>query len=328
MISILMPVFNEEKHLKVCLDSIIMQSEKDWELLAIDDFSTDRSWDILMEYATNDSRIRIFKNKTKGIIPALELAYAQSTGDKISRMDADDKMHAEKLEKLGGVLGLHPKACATAMVEYFSDVELADGFLRYADWLNHMVLAENHYENIFKECVVASPCWMMYRETLESIGGICGHQYPEDYDMVFRMYEHGVSIKSVSEVLHYWRDHGERASRNDPNYAQQDFVELKMHYLLKTEGLTESNVILWGAGGAGKLWAKALQKEEVKFSWLTENIKKIGKDIYGQRLKGLDQIKEVKENVIMLAIKAPSFYEERGEFIEGLKRENKVIFLY
>lgn len=323
-----MPVFNEYKHLEVCLDSIVKQSEENWELIAVDDFSDDDSWKILERYASKDTRIKIFKNKTKGIIPALELAYAQSKGYAITRMDADDKMHPKKLEMMAKLLGLNPKACITTKVEYFAEYELADGFLRYANWLNELTLQENHYDSIYKECVVASPCWMMNRNTLDMIGGICNDRYPEDYDMVFRLYEHQVKIKGVSKVLHYWRDHDARASRNDPNYASQDFVELKLHYLLKCEGLKTRPVILWGAGGAGKLWAKALIKKGIDFQWVTENEKKIGKDIYGVLIEHAENIALSKDAVLLLAIKAPSFYEEKKKLISVYKKKHRLVDLY
>ena len=328
MISILMPVFNEEKHLKTCLDSILNQTEEDWELVVVDDFSEDDSWEILESYATKDVRIRPLKNSSKGIIPALELAYAQSKGHFITRMDADDKMHPEKLEKMGRFLGLNPKACVTAKVEYFSDHALSDGFLRYADWLNSMSIRGNHYDFVFKECVIASPCWMMKRETLDMIGGICSGRYPEDYDMVFRLYENEIVIKSVSEILHFWRDHDARASRNDPNYAQQDFIELKLFYLKKLKKIGEKELILWGAGAAGKLWAKALIKEDIAFRWVTENQKKIGKDIYGVRIEHTESIGSSEDVVLLLAIKAPSFYEERKKLIEVYEKKQQLVYLY
>jgi hypothetical protein len=169
---------------------------------------------------------------------------------------------------------------------------------------------------------------MMRKETLDDIGGICGNQYPEDYDMVFRLYSHDVEIKAVPEVLHFWRDHGARASRNDPNYAQQDFVDLKLHYLLKCEDLAKRKVILWGAGRTGKLWAKALIEKEIDFSWVTDNEKKIGKDIYGVRLQKAEINIVCKNSLLLIAIKAPSFYEERNDTLIKLKYDHQIIRLY
>ena len=87
-ISILLPIFNEERYLVECLDSILAQSYSDWELLAIDDQSTDSTPQILAAYQERDARIRPLRNPDKGVIPALRLALAQSTGALITRIQA------------------------------------------------------------------------------------------------------------------------------------------------------------------------------------------------------------------------------------------------
>ena len=75
MISILLPVYNNSLHLGECLDSILAQSEASWELIAVNDHSTDDSWQILQRYALRDARIRPRRNTgPKGIIPALRIA--------------------------------------------------------------------------------------------------------------------------------------------------------------------------------------------------------------------------------------------------------------
>ncbi len=65
LISILMPVYNAAPFLEACLDSIVEQSSKDWELIAVNDQSTDTSLEILNKYASKDKRIRVLDNKGK-----------------------------------------------------------------------------------------------------------------------------------------------------------------------------------------------------------------------------------------------------------------------
>ena len=99
-VSVLMPFKNTDAFLEECLDSILVQSYKHWELLAVDDNSTDNSSAIIKEYKEKDSRIKLFVNNDDGIIPALRLAYAKSSGTFITRMDSDDVMTPGKLENL------------------------------------------------------------------------------------------------------------------------------------------------------------------------------------------------------------------------------------
>ena len=141
LVSIIMPVFNESKHLPLCLDSILGQSTPDWELLAVDDQSTDDSRSLLEEYARRDPRIRVLSSREKGIIPALRVAVDAASGTFITRMDADDYMAPHKLEALRRpLLQSGPGYISTALVAYFSDeYELGPGYQRYAQWLNDVI---------------------------------------------------------------------------------------------------------------------------------------------------------------------------------------------
>jgi len=104
-ISILLPVRNAEKYLSACLQSILSQTETNWELIAIDDNSTDESFEILNSFGKKmPEQIHIFKNQGKGIIPALKLAYSKCQGEFITRMDADDLMEKNKLAALKSLL--------------------------------------------------------------------------------------------------------------------------------------------------------------------------------------------------------------------------------
>ena len=76
-----MPVKNEERYLDACLQSIECQSEKGWELIAIDDHSDDRSKEILELFATRDHRIKVHSNPGIGIVHALQFAYQKAKGE-------------------------------------------------------------------------------------------------------------------------------------------------------------------------------------------------------------------------------------------------------
>src|SRR5687768_4427435 len=104
LISILIPFRNAEKYLPACLDSICTQTETQWQVLAVNDHSTDNSAQIVQEYAQKDPRFQMLHNPGEGIIAALRAALAQSTGELITRMDADDIMMPTKLAALKNIL--------------------------------------------------------------------------------------------------------------------------------------------------------------------------------------------------------------------------------
>ena len=99
-ISVIIPVYNVEKYLKRCLDSIVNQSLKDIEIICINDGSTDRSLNILQEYAQNDSRIKIINKENQGLSCARNDGTDISTGEYIGFVDSDDYIDLNFYEKL------------------------------------------------------------------------------------------------------------------------------------------------------------------------------------------------------------------------------------
>ena len=97
LVSVIMPVKNEESFLEDCLQSIVDQSEKNWELIAIDDHSEDKTMAILQLFAKKDHRIKVYPNPGKGIVPALRFAFQKTEGEYVCRMDGDDLMHPDKI---------------------------------------------------------------------------------------------------------------------------------------------------------------------------------------------------------------------------------------
>ena len=101
-VSIIVPVYNSEKYLGKCLDSILNQTYTEIEVLCVNDGSTDKSLSILEMYAQSDSRIRIFtkKNEGKGAASARNLGLKESTGDYVQFLDSDDFFESDMVECL------------------------------------------------------------------------------------------------------------------------------------------------------------------------------------------------------------------------------------
>ncbi|MEL6717214.1 MAG: glycosyltransferase family 2 protein [Bacteroidota bacterium] len=329
LISILLPVYNAASYLPECLNSIIAQQEQEWELLAVDDYSTDQSWQILESYASKDERIHIFKNTSKGIIPALRLAFANSTGELITRMDADDRMAANKLDRLKAALMESGKGhIATNLVAYFSDQHLGEGYKKYAAWLNQLTTEVRNFEEIYKECVIPSPSWMIYRSDLQAIGGFNPNRYPEDYDLCFRWYAQQLKVIGIPEVLHYWRDHSTRTSRNDPTYADNRFLDLKMEYFLKLDYQSDKTLVLWGAGKKGKAIAKILVAQNIPFRWICNQKSKWGHQIHGVVLENTENLTSILSPQIIVAVANPDTQQEIRKFFRenGISKQDFFFF--
>lgn len=100
MISIITPVYNTKQFLPRCLDSILAQTYRDWELLLIDDGSTDGSEMICDQYATSNSRIRVFHKRNAGVASARQLGIEQARGEYSIHIDSDDWVESNMLEEM------------------------------------------------------------------------------------------------------------------------------------------------------------------------------------------------------------------------------------
>ena len=102
-ISVVIPVYNVEKYLEQCLDSVIAQSFEDIEVICVNDGSTDSSLEILKRYANNDSRIKIISQKNKGAGAARNVGIENAAGEYVYFMDSDDYLNADAFERLNSV---------------------------------------------------------------------------------------------------------------------------------------------------------------------------------------------------------------------------------
>lgn len=99
-VSIIVPVYNTEKYLRPCLDSIQAQTFKDFEAVLVDDGSTDKSGEICDEYAAKDSRFVVVHKQNEGVTKARITAFEHSKGEYITFIDSDDIVHSCYIDKL------------------------------------------------------------------------------------------------------------------------------------------------------------------------------------------------------------------------------------
>ncbi len=294
LISILVPFKNTEAYIGECLDSITAQTYNNWELVIVNDNSEDSSYTIVKGYANNDKRVKLLNSPGNGIIEALRYAYSNSKGEFITRMDSDDIMTPKKLEILiKSLLEFGKGHVALGQVHYFSEKGIGAGYKYYEEWLNSLTKSGTNFSEIYKECVIPSPCWMLHRNDLDLIEAFKPDRYPEDYDLAFRCYSKGIKCIPCNSVLHHWRDYDHRTSRTHEHYAQNHFIDIKLHYFLKLNFDSTRPLAIWGAGNKGKTIAKLLIEKKIPFFWICDNPNKIGKDIYGKYLLDFNYLEQL-----------------------------------
>ena len=329
LVSIVIPFKNTASFLAECLDSILIQTYKDWEVIAINDHSTDNSLNVVKTYAKKDSRFQVFSNEGTGIIPALQTAYKKTSGTFITRMDSDDIMKPNRLQVMTDLLTKYGKGnVSVGQVRYFSERGISDGYSRYEKWLNGLTAMGNNYSEIYKECVVPSPCWMTYREDFESCGGFESNRYPEDYDLTFRFYEKGLNVIPCNETLLLWRDYDTRTSRTHEHYAQNYFLDIKLHYFLRLDFDKKKLLVVWGAGFKGKKIAKELIKKGVDFAWLCDNTNKINKKIYNQELFHFSRLESLQNPQIIITVANVDAQKEIKDYLNQLKFKPAIDYFF
>ncbi|MFC4633006.1 glycosyltransferase family 2 protein [Dokdonia ponticola] len=312
LVSIIMAVKDTAPYLHDCINSIINQTYQNWELIAVNDHSTDATPEILAAFAKADPRIRVFHSDIPKLIPTLQRGYREVKGTLINRMDSDDKMPDYKIQVLVDEWHKHGKGHVIAGgTEHFVDEgEVGDGFLRYERWLNEVARTSTHYQQIYKECVIPSHCWLLHKEDLDAVGAFDPIIYPEDYDLCFRMYRHGLKIIGIDYILHHWRDRSNRISRTWDEYKDNRYFDLKMRFFYEIDRDYSRPLVLWGAGRNGKDMAKILQSYKDTFHWVSNNQKQIGKDIYGVRMQSFKDIPSIKNSQILIVVSSPDGKKE------------------
>ena len=309
MVSIIIPYKNPLPYFEDCLKSIVNQSYKKLQIILINDHSTDDSEKLALKYSIKDSRIELINNIGSGIVDALNTGSEIAKGQFITRMDADDIMSENKIEILRSLLKKKKtKHIAVGSVKYFASKKpMGDGYLKYANWLNELTYNEKNFKEIYKECTIPSCSWMMHRSDFENIKGFKNLNYPEDYDFLFRVYYNQIKLTTTKEIIHLWRDHPMRTSRNSKDYLFENFVPLKVKYLIENELRTKEELVLWGSGKKGKLVAKKLIENNCSFTWISNNQKKIGHEVYQQKIKSTSYLIRKKKKLIICSISSKDF---------------------
>jgi glycosyltransferase involved in cell wall biosynthesis len=285
-LSVLLPVRNGEGVVRRALESLSRQTFSDFEVVVVDDGSTDGTGEVLQSLAKEDNRIRVFPREPMGIVPALEFARAQAGGRYLARMDADDGAFSERLQSQMDLMASDRRIvlCGTGVV-YFPRERVREGALRYESWINGLATHDALIRDLFVECPIPHPTFLLRSEVMELVGGYREMGWPEDYDLVLRLWEGGGRFGKVPEVLLRWREGEERLSRTHSAYSEDAFRRCKVHFLLRTHLCKGRGVVVWGAGPVGKTFARELVAQGgTLLAFVDLDPRKVGQEIQGVRV--------------------------------------------
>lgn len=200
LISILMPVYNVAPYVEEAVNSILNQTYLNFELIIVDDCSTDLTYEIVEKLAAEDSRIKLYKNqKNLKICKTLNRAWKVAKGSYIARMDGDDISLPNRLEILKRYLDTNPQCdlVGSGMItidEYGNELS-SPSFIKNSSNISKYMK--------YRSCI--AHIWMSRREVYESLDGYRELPYVEDYDFLLRALRYGYILANVDAYIYKCR---------------------------------------------------------------------------------------------------------------------------
>ncbi|MBW6482147.1 MAG: glycosyltransferase [Vicingaceae bacterium] len=224
LVSIIIPCYNAEKYIAETIQSVINQTYSNWEIVVVNDGSTDNSATILNQFSEKDNRIQLINKSNSGVSDTRNKGLEVANGEFITFLDADDVWHITNLEKKVNFL------ISTGYDVVYSYCQLID---EYAEPIDSILKGENNLkiENFLslKANYNTAPSGVLFKkEVLQKIGGFdVNLSNNADQDILIQVLANGFKIGVVSEVLWNYRIHAENMSKN------VDLLEKDSIYLFK-----------------------------------------------------------------------------------------------
>lgn len=308
-VSVVLPVRHAAGTVARAIASIRAQTFPDWELIAVDDGSSDGTREILRALARDEPRLTLIEQDHAGVAAAANAGAAAARGEFIARMDADDVSHPERLAAQVAFLDAVENrgvGVAGCLVEFGGDRAAAEGYARHVDWVNSLVTPDEIALHRFVEAPLANPSVMFRRELVARHGGYRDGEFPEDYELWLRWLDAGVRMAKVPRVLLTWHDAPTRLTRTDARYDPEAFFRVKAPWIANevrrlgagrfcdpTSTTQRANervtappcVWIWGAGRPARKRAAHLLAHGVSIAgYIDVDAKKTGRGLGGTGL--------------------------------------------
>jgi len=327
LVSIILPCYNASRTLAEAVCSIQTQTLQEWELLILDDGSTDDSLAVARSLAAGDPRIEVKAYSHASLVPTLEAGRRAARGRYLARMDADDVSRAQRLEQQVYFMHGAPDVAICGTQVRIVGPEVKQGLKRYETWVNSVITHEDIVKNLFVECPLPHPTWMVRKELLDAVGGYQDLGWAEDYDLVLRLYEAGARFGKVQAVLLDWRHSGSRLSMTDRRYSRESFIAVKQHYLRRTYLRNRKTLYQWGAGEVGKAWLRTWQTPK-PLAVIDINPRKIGRVIHGTPVVAPEDLSAPGGSFIVVAVGAPGARDEIRAWFQSRRYQERKDYVF
>ena len=224
-VSILTTVYNREKYLAECIESVLASSYQDWELIMVDDQSTDASVAIAERYAAKDQRIHVYVNEQNlGDYPNRNQAAAYAKGKYLKYLDADDLIYPHGLQIMVETMEAHPQ-CALGISQ-----EVAEDFQPYP----FVMTPQETFQREFLQRGVLGlgpTGTIIRRDAFERLGGFSGTRYIGDTELWYKLAMQYPVLKMVPGLI-YWRQHEEQQIKMEKKDI--NVIKLRFQHTMNT----------------------------------------------------------------------------------------------
>lgn len=240
VISIIVPSYNEEKNIGKCLDSILNQTFTDFEIICVDDNSTDSTFDILVEYSKKDSRIIPLKNDGKGVSSARNRGLKNSKGQYIGFVDSDDCIQPQMYEFL--YRAIKENNCDLAVCNYIKSENFNIAEFDYSCMVcpsRFFLCSENNDFSDKDEFLFASVCLKLINKNLISDTLFENHKIGEDTVFSSNIWKNTENFCFVNFPLYCYIQNSESVTHRTENY---DILHQIIYTIMKSyENLKSHN---------------------------------------------------------------------------------------
>lgn len=184
LVSVVMPIYNAQRYLTQAIDSILSQTLKNFELILVNDASTDKTLYIINKFKSKDNRIRLINNKKNlQMAESLNLAIDLAKSDLIARMDQDDISLPNRLEVQHAFMQSHPNVAIVG-----NDIIIIDEHDKVTGKRTYPISSKGLKKILFRYSAFAHPTVMFRKYHFQKVGGYNPKKHPcEDIDLWFRL---------------------------------------------------------------------------------------------------------------------------------------------
>lgn len=323
VISVLMSVYNGERFIAESIDNILNQTFKDFELIIINDGSTDNTENIIKGF--KDQRIKLYNLKENlGVGVALQFGLSKVQGKYFAKADADDLNHPDRLLKQKTFLDTHPDiSLVKSLIEYFPHnklIEKSHNYLYKKTVLekekNLVISSKDIKEKLYWSCCVPHVTIMAHSNIIKEVG-YNNLRIWEDYDLLYQLNKMGCKMATIEAILVKVRISDTSTTAITDN---KDFVQVM--YGIKKEEINnlfnnKSDVYIWGSGSQGRNISAVLTEHNLDFvGFIDSNENKQGLKIGDKTVFPPCILKSKSQNKIIVASQPGKF-----EIVDFLKNK-------